>query len=150
MNKPILFLLGILLLASASACKKDSASNTDKLTSGKWKLASSMSSFTFNGNLQTFDVYAQLGDCQKDNTFQFNSDGTAVSDEGATKCGSNDPQQTTGTWAFAQNETHIIVAGIGYDFDAEIVELTDTKLEVKYTIDQNGIITTYDSVFEKI
>lgn len=149
MNKPIMFLLGLLLLGGACT-KDDTASNTDKLTTGKWKLTASTSSFTFNGNVQTFDVYAQLGSCLKDDTFEFKPLGIAIKDEGATKCNVGDPQQLTGTWAFGQNETHLIVAGIGYNFDAEILEFTDTKLHVKYVIDQNGIVTTYDSTFEKI
>ncbi len=149
MNKPIMFLLGLLLLGGACT-KDDTASNTDKLTTGQWKLTASTSSFTFNGNLQTFDVYEQLGSCVKDDFFEFKALGIAVRDEGPTKCNVGDSQQLTGTWAFAQNETHLLVAGIGYNFDAEILELTDTKLRVKFVIDQNGIVTTYDNTFEKI
>ncbi len=149
MNKPILFLLGLMLFGSA--CSKDNeASNTDKLTSGQWQITAASSSFTFNGNLQTVDVYANTGACKRDDFFEFKALGIAVRDEGATICATSDPQQQTGTWAFAQNETHLIVAGIGYTFDAEIVELTDTKLKVKYEIDQNGIITSNDLTLEKI
>ena len=147
MNKLTLFLLGFVLVLNA--CKKDDASAADKLT-GQWKLVSSTSSFVFNGNTQTLDVYAQLGACQKDNFFEFKTGGVAVTDEGPTKCASGDPQQTTGTWALAQNDTHLIVAGIGYNFDGKIVELTDTTLHVTYSVDNNGIVTTYDSVFQKI
>jgi len=148
MNKSILFLLGIALLMGA--CKKDDASNSEKLTTGQWKLVSSVGSFTFNGNLQTVDVYANLGACQKDNLVEFKTDGTFVSDEGPTKCGSADPQQTTGIWSLAQSDTHLIVNGGGYNFDAEIVEFSDTKLRVKYQTDNGGIVTSYDTVFEKI
>ncbi len=148
MKKLLVLLLGITFLLGA--CKKDEASNTDKLTSGQWKLTASVSSFTFNGNLQTIDVYANLGACQKDNFVEFKADGTLTGDEGPTKCGSNDPQQTTGTWAFEQNETHLVVNGAGYNFDAEILELTDTKLRVKYETNNNGIVTTTETTFEKV
>ncbi|HRI59628.1 MAG TPA: lipocalin family protein, partial [Saprospiraceae bacterium] len=92
---------------------------------------------------------AQLAACDKDNFVEFKADGSFVSDEGATKCNAADPQQETGTWAFAQNETHLVVAGADYDFDAEIVELTDSKIEVKYDTDLSGIVTTTTTVFVK-
>lgn len=149
MNKSILLLLGFAFLFGA--CKKDDdASNTEKLTTGQWKLTASVGKFTFNGVLQTVDVYANLGACQKDNIVEFKTDGTTISDEGPSKCASGDPQQTTGTWAFAQDETHLIVNGGGYNFDAEIIEFTDTKLKVKYETNNGGIVTTYDTTFEKI
>lgn len=149
MNRPILLLLGIAL--SLVACKKDEeASRADILTSGKWKLSASIAQFTFNGNLQTVDVYANLGACQKDNTAEFKTDGTLISDEGPTKCGSQDPQQTTGTWSLEQNETRLKIAGGGYNFDAEILEFSDTKVRVKYETTSGGITTTTESTFEKI
>lgn len=152
MKKPIFFLLGLGLALFFSACGKDedNASNTDKLTSGQWKLTSSVAKFTFNGVEQTVDAYAQLAACQKDDFAEFKADGTLVSDEGATKCSPSDPQQDNGTWALTQNETHIVVAGTDYNFDAEIVELTSSKLRVKFDTNLNGIVTTTEMVFEKI
>jgi hypothetical protein len=152
MKKPIFFLLGIGLALFLGACDSDSdnASNTDNLTSGQWKLSSGVATFTFNGVQQTVDVYAQLPACDKDNFAEFKSDGTFVSDEGATKCNPADPQQEAGTWSFTQNETHLVVAGGDYDFDAEILELTDSRMRVKFTEDLNGIVTTTEMVFVKI
>ncbi|HRI62350.1 MAG TPA: hypothetical protein PK228_21565, partial [Saprospiraceae bacterium] len=88
MKKPIFFLLGISLALFLGACDSDSdgASNTDNLTSGQWKLSSSVATFTFNGTPQTVDVYAQLAACDKDNFVEFKADGSLISDEGATKC----------------------------------------------------------------
>ncbi len=150
MKKPIFLLLSIALFFVA--CDKDDngVSNTDNLTSGQWRIASSVAKFTFNGVEQTVDVYGQLPDCQKDNLAEFQADGTLIADEGATKCSSNDPQEETGTWEFAQDETHIIVMSDDYDFDAEILELTDSRLRVKYNTNLNGIVTTTETVFEKI
>lgn len=150
MKKPIFFLLSIALFFVA--CDKDDsgASNTDKLTNGQWKIISSVAKFTFNGIEQTVDAFGQLPACQKDNLAEFQADGTLIADEGATKCSTNDPQQETGTWEFAQGETHIIVVSDDYDFDAEILELTDSKLRVKYETDLSGIVTTTETVFEKI
>lgn len=149
MKKPIFFLLGLVLLLAA--CNKDDeASKTDNLTSGKWKITASVAKFPFNGGETTVDVYANLPACQRDNTAEFKTDGTLIADEGATRCSTNDPQQTTGTWSFAQNETHLIATGTGYNFDAEILELTGSKLRVKYDTTSGGITTTTETTFEKI
>lgn len=150
MKKPIFFLLALLAL-SFVACDKDddNASNTDKLTTGQWKMTAWTSAFTFNGIPQTIDSYAQLGSCQKDDFLEFKTDGTCVKDEGPTTCGG--PQQLTGTWEFTQDETHIVISGVGfYDVDAEILELTDTKLRVSFEVNVGGTITTNEIVIEKI
>lgn len=152
MKKPIFFLLGLLAL-SFVACDKDddnSGSNTDKLTSGKWKLSASVAKFTFNGIEQTVDVYGQLQDCETDNELEFKADGTLISDEAAEKCNANDPDQEVGTWSFNQDETEITVSGIDDSFTAEIIELTNSKLRVKYDLNQNGIVTTTETTFVKI
>lgn len=151
MKKPIFFLLGLGLALFLGACDSDSdsASNTEKLT-GQWKLTAATTSFTFNGVPTTVDAYAQLAACDKDDTIEFKADGTTVSDEGATKCDPTDPQQEAGTWTFTQNETHLVVSGPDYDFDAEIVELSDTRMRVTFDEDLNGIVTTNELTFTKI
>jgi len=152
MKKPIFFLLALLALSFA-ACDKDddnSGSNTDKLTNGKWKLSASVAKFTFNGMEQTVDVYGQLPDCDTDNEIEFKADGTLISDEADEKCNANDPQQEVGTWSFNQDETEITVSGIDDNFTAEIIELTNSKLRVKYDLNQNGIVTTTETTFVKI
>lgn len=151
MKKPIFYLLFLVLFAGA--CSKDEdngASSTDKLTSGLWQVTAWSASFVFNGAQQTIDVYANSGSCQQDNTVEFKPDGTLIADEGPTKCSTNDPQQDIGTWGFAQNETRLVVAGGDYNFDAEILELTNDKLKVKFNVNQSGTVTTNEVVFEKI
>ncbi len=150
MKKPIFFLLGLAL--AFVACKDDEASktNTEKLTSGKWQITASVAKFTSNGVEQTVDVYAITPACRKDNTAEFKTDGSLIADEGATKCSTNDPQQETGTWTFEQNETHLHVVGTDYSFEAEILELSDSVLKVKYDTAAGGITTTTETTFEKI
>ena len=152
MKKPILFLLGVGFALFLGACGKDeeNGSKTDNLTSGKWKLSSSVAKFTFNGIEQTVDVYAQLAACEKDNEVEFKADGTLIDDEGALKCDPADPQQEVGTWALTQNDTHLTVSGTDGDFDAEIVELTGSTLKVTYDTDLSGIVTSTVTVFTKI
>lgn len=152
MKNPIFFLLTFAFALFLGACDDDSnnASNTDKLTDGQWKLTAAVATFTFNGAQQTVDVYGNLPACDKDDTAEFKRDGSLVSDEGATKCDPSDPQQTTGAWVFTQNETHLVVTGTDFDFDAEIVELTDATMRVKFDEDLNGIVTTTNMTFTKI
>jgi hypothetical protein len=151
MKKLIFSLLGLGLVLLIGACGNDekATTNTEKLTTGQWKLTAWTSSFTFNGVLQPVDSYAQLGSCQKDDFIEFKTDGSCVKDEGPTTCGG--PQQVTGTWAFSDSETHIVISGLGfYDIDADILELTDTKLRVSYEVNLGGTITTNEMVIEKI
>lgn len=149
MKKSILYLLGLTLVLGA--CSKDSknATNSDKLTDGQWRLTALTTSFTYNGVESTIDAYTQLADCDKDNFFVFQSGGIFISDEGATLCNPSDPQQETGTWSFTQNETHLVISGTSDDYDAEILELSDTKLRLKYNEDLNGIATTNELTFLK-
>lgn len=148
MKKSIFYLLGLALLLGA--CSKDNnATNADKLMGGQWRLTALTTSFTYNGNETTVDAYAQLANCDKDDFFVFQSGGVFISDEGATLCNPSDPQQETGTWSFTQNETHLVISGTSVDFDAEILELTDSKLRVKYNEDLSGIATTSELTFLK-
>lgn len=150
MNKPIFLLLGLALVIGACDSDSDNASNTDNLTDGKWKLSALVTKFTFMGVDQTVDAYAQLPACDKDDTLEFETDGTYIGDEGATKCNSGDPQQDSGTWEFTENETRIKVSGADYDFDAEILELSGSTMRVKFTEDLSGIVTNNELTFTKI
>ena len=152
MKKSHFFLLGFAILFAA--CGKDddngNGTNTEKLTDGQWKVTASTGTFDLIGTQQTVDIYALLDACEKDNLAQFKSDGTLVADEGATKCDPSDPQQENGTWQFNTDETRLVVAGADYSFDAEILELTNSKLRVKYVTNFNGTSTTTETTFEKI
>ncbi len=148
MKKPIFFLLGLALLLGA--CKNDnddSNGKADSLINGKWKIVSSKATLSGSSTVE-FDLLLFLSTCEKDGYFIFEPDGVLVSDEGITKCDAADPQQTIGTWELTQNETHIKVTGTDLDFEGEIVELTASKLVIKYATDINGAPANTETEFE--
>jgi hypothetical protein len=149
MKKPIFYLLAFAATLILGSCKKDSSdSPNNALTSGKWRIIVSTATFTVGTITQTVDALAMLPNCERDNFFVFQVGGTLLADEGLTKCNSNDLQQTTGSWLLSQNNTRLVVAGGGYNFDAEIVELTSQKLRVKYTTAVSGAPANFDTTFE--
>jgi hypothetical protein len=115
--------------------------NTQKLTGKNWKITG----FTvnpgvpMNGTVVT-DYFAQMQSCDKDNFMTFNANGAVVSDEGNTKCSSNDPQTNTGTWSWANNEAKLTVTYPGNSPETYDVLLNDgNTLKMSQTLTINGI-----------
>ena len=116
-----LFTAGILF----TSCKKEEKTpepeptpapvpqtNTQKLTGKNFKLvALTVDPALFDGNANITDVYnsSLFEPCQKDDLVKFESDGKVISDEGAVKCNTTDPQTSTGTWLWNSTETVITV-----------------------------------------
>ncbi|MFA6150691.1 MAG: lipocalin family protein [Chitinophagaceae bacterium] len=114
-----------------SACKKKEPSKTELLQNGKWKLTAA----NFSG---FYDILANFKDCQKDNTYTFNSNKSITVDEGATKCNDTVAQSyTDGKWNLSGNDTKIsldgssIMAGFAIGvLTADIVVLNATTLQI--------------------
>lgn len=114
-----------------SACKKKEPSKTELLQNGKWKLTAA----SFNG---VIDILSRFKDCQKDNTYTFNSNKTITVDEGATKCKDSVAQTyTDGKWNLSGNDTKISLDGSSITegfatgpLTADIVVLNATTLQI--------------------
>ena len=66
------------------------------------------------GWLPMFLLDPSIRNCQKDNYYQFNSDGAYQLNDGPTKCAPTDPQIIeTGTWSFLDNETKLQLVKTG-------------------------------------
>jgi len=138
-----MLMLSLLTLAFLfSACKKDDQvpTKTELLTQGLWKMTAYIVDpefpiFDNEGNMTgtSNDMFATMEDCEKDDTNKFNTDKTLVTEEGATKCDSSDPQKTTITWSFNTDETILILTGDGDAITLSILELTDNVLKLKST-----------------
>jgi len=139
----------LLLLLAFAACKKDSLSKTDMLTDASgWKMTALTTDPAFVNPItgtQITDLYAQFDACDKDDITTFNSNGTYVSDEGATKCDPSDPQTTSGTWLLSADENTITVDGESWT----IVELSKSTMKVSYPFvdDSAGITYTWTATF---
>ena len=138
----------LLMLMAASAfiftsCNNDEdepkPTRTELLTNKNWKI--SAQSETSNGSAPT-DTYANISSCNKDDLFIFGTDGKFTWDEGATKCDPSDPQTVeTGTWAFTNEESKIVLTFVGDTDEFEVQELTATQLVIKETSTFQGVTT---------
>lgn len=138
--KPCLISLAIaiaLLLLPAAGCKKENSmtgkTHTELLTEGNWKFS--------RARAGGINVSGFLEECRKDNILDFEAGGNGTLDEGATQCSPGDPQTTSFTWNFTNDESVIHVSaelftGGGSDFDLE--ELNETELVVSQVVSLDG------------
>jgi hypothetical protein len=138
MKKITLMALALAFL-TVSSCKKEETktetkTKTELLTAKTWK----MNALVINpgitpipGGPTITDLYASMKECGKDDTEKFNTGGTGVADEGATKCDPADPQSTNFTWSFLNNETQ-------YKYDDQVfnvIQLDATTLKTSVQVD---------------
>lgn len=119
MKKVSLYLAVAAMASLTLSCKKDSdtpaaATKTDLLTAKNWKTTD----LKVNG-VSVFNS-GLIDACDKDNLIKFNTNKTAIFDEGATKCSSTDPQTRNGSWDFTTSETKLKVTNP----DGDVVEAT--------------------------
>lgn len=124
------------------ACQKDGEDEDDGpsermvlITSAAWKFDTAV--VEIFGGLQPLPP-GMLANCDKDNLITLFQDSTGTIDEGPTKCDVGDPQTTPMTWEFKNNETVINIPDTLYgriSGDAEIKELTATKLKLRKAVD---------------
>ena len=100
-----LFLLGLSLIG----CKKkeEGDSNTSLLVQQIWRYDVAGLDANNDGMIDTQLPAGTIAACSVDNTLTFNSGGTGIIDEGATKCNTSAPQTNPFTWNFLNNETTI-------------------------------------------
>ncbi|MDH7459725.1 lipocalin family protein [Chitinophagaceae bacterium 26-R-25] len=120
------------------SCSKSSGDpfNKDNLTTGKWKMTGLMTDYNKDGVYEE-DTYSMYEPCLKDDIYTFQADGTLITDAGALKCYSTDPQTRTSTWSLIDNQTRIQVAGAKY----QIEELSTSTFRLKGRTSYNIIYT---------
>lgn len=135
----MLFLLaGSFAFASCEKDEDTKGNKTDMLTEKNWKMVALTSDpaidWDGNGTLVT-NVFNQFDACEKDDFTIFKKNGIVAFDEGPTKCATEDPQTTTGLWAFNTDETVLSVTENGETTSWKILELTNSTLKIEYIID---------------
>jgi hypothetical protein len=140
--KKIALMIAALSFLTVSSCKKEdekktttpAKSKTELLTAKAWKTTA----MTINPGIAIIpggpvitDLFAFFDPCEKDDTEKFNTGGTGVSDEGATKCDPTDPQTSNFTWSFSNNETKIVWDGELSD----IMQLDETSAKFSQQFD---------------
>lgn len=131
-------LLPALVLISLASCKKDSKkSNMELITQSAWKLQTVGIDGDKNG---TVDLEDAVDACTKDDLTTFATNGTGTVDEGASKCDPADPQTTSFTWSFANNETELNFDGDNF----KILSLDGSYLKIYFEGDLGtGTIVRY-------
>lgn len=145
--------LGMFALLIATGCKKDDKPATDQtalLTGGSWQL----SAMTVDPAIDWFgtpvtNVFSQLPACFKDDITIFKSNGTVNYDEGASKCSVNDPQTTSGTWAFNPEQTILSITSDGETTSWDITSLTSSTFKADYEVTEEGITYTFSVAYTK-
>lgn len=135
------YAMALLLMGGAISCKKDDkedpkpqVTKTDIITAKSWRVSADIAEF----NGRTFNLYADptiYEPCRKDDFSKYNADKTVKYDEGVSMCDPSDPQIVTENWEFTSNETKIVFNELGGSSAtiADVVELTETTLKLKYT-----------------
>jgi len=136
--KKLLLILTVIMVF-VSSCTEDK-SNTELLTGTDWRISAWTVSPAILG---ITDWYANMEPCEKDDSFSFNSDGSASIDEGASKCDPDDPQTETGTWSFNSDETLLTIIADGETQSWEIIDLTNKVLKIKWVNTDPDDGTTY-------
>ena len=87
------------------------------------------------GGTQTSVFTTVLEACQRDNIWNFKSDGTYTVTEGASKCDPSDPDTvTSGTWQLTDSDTKIVIDDINEAPQTlTIDELTSSTLKISGT-----------------
>lgn len=117
-------------IALLSACKKEdktsSSTTFTAIADKKWQLTAQ--TYVYGGT--SYDGYASVPSCQKDNLWTMKSDKTNEIDEGATKCTASDPQTVVmGNWELRSGDKELFVKGLTSGASIGVTELTFTILE---------------------
>jgi hypothetical protein len=149
------FVLTALYLISCSKDGDNDNGNDEKMdliTSAAWKYDTAGVDLSGDGNIDQALPAGLVDDCERDNLVTFNDDGTGTVDEGGSKCDAGDPQSTSLTWQFKNNQTVLNIPDTLYGKftgDAQIKELSATKLKlIKEITITDPITMTVDVVIE--
>lgn len=138
-NTKLILTAFIMLALATTSCKKSSTpgkSAAELLTQKTWLYQTSGIDADRNGTIDTAD---DTDDCEKDNSFTFNTNGSGVMDEGATKCDSGDPQTENFSWVLSNNNTQLaLTGGTNTTMSGTIQTLSETALTVYQDVSFGG------------
>jgi len=125
------FSFGLAAILTLFSCNKKDDNNSNPnppvaTLTGTWKITAMTSDkdvpAIISGTM-TRDIWKEVPDCIKDNTETYQSDGSVVYDEGATKCDAADPQKKTGSYAYS----HPALTVNGYQLTVLQLDATTLK-----------------------
>ena len=144
MQKKIIFITLLLVVVFAS-CKKDpiapAKTRTELLLHGgvAWKITAATVDPPYPaGKTLITDFYAQLDNCDKDNTYLYSANPVTATSGSFTefnpvKCGASEDSSHAGTWSFNGDD---LVTSNGTE---TILSIDETVLKTKQVISSGGI-----------
>lgn len=145
-------IVSMVLLASACSKNSDEGSMATKtqLISKTWKQTDILASVGLGAQTSVFKTV--LTDCQQDNLWQFNSNGTYTFFEGPFRCPTSPSDViATGTWMFTDNETKITFNDpVNGTQNFSIVELTSTTMKLTGVLTYQGTTANVTVIFTAI
>lgn len=143
----LLILTFFIIISSCSKDDDNQGATKAQLIARNWKQTDLLAAQAGLPPVSIFDTFFEA--CNKDDIWQFKSDGTYTVVEGATKCNSADPETvTSGTWQLTDNDTKIIVDDASEPAQTlNIVELTNTSFKLSGTETISGTVVTATIVF---
>jgi hypothetical protein len=123
--KYTIYSLSLALAFGFSACKddEDNPSRREILTGSTWTVTARTSA----GVADTLEA------CETDDRIKFNTNGTAVTDQGAVKCDPTDPQTSSGTWSLSSDEKVLTLSEDGISIALNITSISSNKIQVSFT-----------------
>jgi hypothetical protein len=133
-KQPAFLILLLAFLITFSACKKDDEPKQSAkmlaLTAKSWRLQNAM---VLGQDVVALGLGQYLGGFNNAE-FKFNTDGTYTAKNRATNA------STQGKWEFGSNETRLIAdKGTPEERTYEIIVLTNTNLDLKWSLDKSTI-----------
>ena len=121
-----------ILLIGCSKEDKTVERNTGLLIQNSWKFERYGLDENNNGTIE--DTENGMLDCEADDIFTFNANGTGVFAGGTIKCSIGEPATINFNWSFSNNGTELAV----FAAPEKINKLDETTLEVYY-MDENSL-----------
>ena len=105
-------------------CKKDNSSSSDILISKSWKRALIDKNPSTNPSNNV--VYYAVQNCEKDDTFKFNSDGKLLLNRNTNKCDQSETQNITQSYTINKEKKELVIDGTIY------ILAEETSSQIKY------------------
>lgn len=126
--------LPLIIIASLISCKKTDKPTNDCIASissiaGTYKVTSVQ--YKVSSSATAADMFSSLPDCQRDDTYQLNADGSVVVADAGVSCGLPPAPGLPTSWSLESNNTRIQMAEYNmliesFDCNSLVVSETDT------------------------
>ncbi|MCU0443417.1 MAG: lipocalin family protein [Microscillaceae bacterium] len=124
------------------ACKKDNEEPPASIV-GKWKQTAGVISPALGG---ITDYFSDNEPCNKDDIYEFKSNNTYESTEGATRCDPNDPNLwDSGAYSLSSDRKTLTWDGDNYN----VLELSSSTLRISSSFTSSGVTYTTTDTYQR-